>query len=137
MSGFDGKLGRKQEAAVLALLSAKNAEDAARAAGVTPRTLYRWQKEPIFDAACRAAKRAAFRQTIGRLQHLSSAAVSTLGKVMLDPATPAATKVRAADSILDHTIRAMEDEDILARLAALEEAAEGSRPGASGRFGPN
>lgn len=104
---------------------------------MTPRTLYRWQKEPEFDAACREAKRAAFRQAIGRLHHLSSAAVSTLGKVMLDPATPAATKVRAADSILDHTLKAIEDEDILARLTALEEAAEESKPGASGRFRPN
>jgi hypothetical protein len=48
---------------------------------------------------------------------------STLGKVMLDPATPPSTKVRSADSILNHTIKAMETEDIEARLAALEQAA--------------
>jgi hypothetical protein len=45
-----------------------------------------------------------------RLHHLSSAAVSTLGKVMLDSATPPSTKVRAADSILDHTAKAIEIE---------------------------
>ena len=84
--------------------------------------------EPEFDAAYRAAKRAAFGQAIARLHHLSSAAVSTLGKVMLDPATPPSTKVRAADSILNHTIKAIEDEDIEARVAALEEAAlQGNR----------
>jgi hypothetical protein len=43
---------------------------------------------------------------------------------MLDPATPPATKVRAADSILDHTIKAIETEDIDARVTELEKAAE-------------
>ena len=63
-----------------------------------------------------------------RLHHLSSAAVTTLGKVMLDQATPPATKVRAADSILDHTSKAIEIEDIEARLTALERAAPQGNP---------
>jgi len=78
--------------------------------------------------------RAAFGQAIARLHYFSIAAVSTLGKVMLDAATPPATKVRAADSILDHTVKAIETEDILARLSALEDAAEESNPSKSGRF---
>jgi len=41
-----------------------------------------------------------------------SAAVSTLGKVMLVSATPPSTKVRAANSILDHTAKAIEIEEI-------------------------
>jgi hypothetical protein len=48
-----------KEAAVLALLSSRNVEEAARAAGVNPRTLYRWMKEPEFDGAYREAKHAA------------------------------------------------------------------------------
>ena len=50
--------------------------------------------------------------------------ISTLGKVMMDPATPPSTKVRAADSIWSHTVKAIELEEIEARLAALEEAAQ-------------
>jgi len=42
---------------------------------------------------------------------------------MLDPSTPPATKVRAADSILERTMKAIEVEDIDARVAALEQAA--------------
>ena len=61
---------------------------------------------------------------IGRLHHLSSAAVTTLGKVMLESATPPATNVRAADGILDHTTKAIEIEDIEARVVALEDAAK-------------
>ena len=86
-------------------------------------------KEPEFDVAYRTAKRAAAGQSIARLHHLSSAAVSTLGKVMLDAGTPPSTKVRAADSILNHTIKAIETEDIEARLALLERSADQSKSG--------
>ncbi len=124
MTGHGAKFGRKKEDAIVALLTHRTTEEAARAVKVSPKTLLRWQKEPEFEAALRAAKRAAFGQSIARLHHLSSAAVSTLGKVMLDPATPPATKVRAADSILNHTIKAIETEDIEARLSELERATE-------------
>jgi hypothetical protein len=50
--------------------------------------------------------------------------LSTLGKVMVDPGTPSATKVRAADSILNHTIKAIETENLEARLSELERAEE-------------
>jgi hypothetical protein len=120
MTGHGAKFGRKKEDAIVALLTHRTIEEAAKTLGIATKTLMRWQKEPEFDAAYRAAKRAAFGQAVARLHHLSSAAVSTLGKVMLDPATPPTTKVRAADSILNHTIKAIEDEDIEARVAALE-----------------
>jgi hypothetical protein len=42
---------------------------------------------------------------------------------MVDPNTPASTRVRAADSVLDHAAKAIEIEDIEVRVAALEEAA--------------
>jgi transposase-like protein len=124
MLGHGTKFGRKKEQAIIALLSHRTLEEAARAIGIVPNTLLRWMKEPEFDAAYRAAKRAAFAQSIARLHYLSSAAVTTLGKVMLESATPPATKVRAADSILDHTTKAIEIEDIEARVAALEQAAK-------------
>ena len=129
MSQFDKKLGGKREAAVLALLSTRSVEEAGRAVGVNARTLYRWMKEPGFDAAYRAAKKAAYGQSIARLHYLATAAVSTLGKVMIDPETPPATKVRAADSILNHTAKAIEIEDIDARLKDLEEATQANKGG--------
>jgi hypothetical protein len=124
MTGHGAKFGRKQEEAIAALLSHRSIEEAAKASGVGYKTLLRWMKEPEFDAAYRAAKRAAFAQAIARLHHFSSAAVSILGKVMMDPATPPSTRVRAADSILDHTAKAIETEDIEGRLAALEASQE-------------
>src|SRR4051794_27976236 len=65
-------------------------------------------KDPEFDAAYREANRAAS-QAIARMHQMSSAAVSTLGKVMVEPATPAATKVRAADCIINHITKAIPD----------------------------
>jgi transposase-like protein len=117
-------LGRKKEAAILALLSQRNVEEAARVAGVSERTLYRWMEEPEFDATYRAARRAAFSQSTARLQQMSAAAVTTLGKIMVDPNAPAASRVRAADSVLDHAAKAIEIEDIEARVAELERVAE-------------
>src|ERR1022692_2410009 len=74
MSVSEGKFGRKKEEAIVALLSQRSVDDAARSANVTPRTLYRWMKEPEFDAAYRAAKRAAYGQAIARLHQGSGAA---------------------------------------------------------------
>jgi hypothetical protein len=124
MTGHGAKFGRKKEEAIVALLTTRTVEEAARAAHISAKTLLRWLKEPEFDTAYRAAKRAAFGQSIARLHHLSSAAVTTLGKVMLEPGTPPATRVRAADSILDHTTKAIEIESLEARLTELERAAE-------------
>jgi hypothetical protein len=123
MLGHGTKFGRKKEQAIAALLTHRNLEDAARATGVVPNTLLRWMKEPEFDAAYREARRLAYGQSIGRLQQAASAAVSTLLKIMVDPNAPASTRVRAAESVLDHGAKAIELEDIEVRIAALEQTA--------------
>jgi transposase-like protein len=123
MLGHGAKFGRKKEAAIAALLSQRNIEEAARSINVVPNTLLRWMKEPEFDAAYREARRAAFGQSIARMQQASGAAVSTLLKIMVDQNAPASTRVRAADSVLDHSAKAIEIEDIEARVAALEKEA--------------
>ena len=112
------------EEAIAALLTHRNHEEAAKAVGIGSATILRWQKEPEFKIAYREARRAAHGQSIARLQQATSAAVSTLLKVMVDANTPASTKVRAADSVLNHSAKAIELEDIEARVAELEQAAE-------------
>jgi hypothetical protein len=124
MAGHGEKLGRKQEEAIAALLSQRSIEDAARTAGVGTRTLLRWLQLPAFKAAYREARRAAFGQSIARLQQATSAAAATLMKIMVDPNAPASTRVRAADSVFNHAAKAIEIEDIEARVSELERAAE-------------
>jgi hypothetical protein len=124
MSANVSKLTPKQEEAVLALLTNQGVDNAARAVGIAPRTLYRWMNEPLFDKTYRKARRDAFGQGTARLQQASGAAVSSVLKIMVDQHTPASTKLRAADLVLTHGAKAIEIEDIEARVAALEQAAE-------------
>lgn len=79
-------------------------------------------KVPEFQTAFRQARREAFGQSIACLQQASSAAVSTLLKIMIDQTSPPSTRVRAAHSVLSHGAKAMEIEDIAAGVAALEQA---------------
>jgi hypothetical protein len=123
MTGHGAKFGRKKEEAVAALLVQRNLEDAARAVGISPKTLLRWMKEPEFEAAYRIARRAAFGQSIARLQQGASAAATTLLKTMIDPNTPASVRVRAAECVMNQATKAIEIEDIEARVAELERAA--------------
>jgi transposase-like protein len=127
------KFERKKEEAIAALLTQRNIEEAAKTAGIGTQTLLRWLKLPEFDAAYRQARRAAFSQSTARLQQATSAAVSTLLKIMVDTNTPPSVRVRAADSVLDHAKQAIEIEDVEVRVAALEQAAELSKsPGRNG-----
>lgn len=128
ISGHGAKFDRKKEAAIAALLTQRNLEEAARAAGIGKRTLLRWMKLPEFKKASLEARRAVFSQSSARLQQVSSAAVSTLCKIMVDPSAPASARVRAADRILERGKQGLEHEDIEVRLAALEQAAELSKP---------
>ena len=124
MAGNGRNLRPKQEEAILALLTTTNVEQAARAAKIGPRTLYRWQQEPAFDKAYRKARRDAFGQGTARLQQASGAAVSSILKIMLDQHAPASTKLRAAELVLTHGAKAIEIEDVEARVSELERAAE-------------
>ena len=122
MKGHGAKFSRKMEEAVAALLTQRNHEEAARAIGIGTATLLRWQKEPEFQKAYREARRAAFGQSVARLQQGTSAAATTLLKTMIDPNTPASVKVRAAEAIFNHAVKAIEIEDIEARVSELERA---------------
>ena len=122
MKGHGAKFNRKMEEAVAALLTQRNQEEAARAVGIGTATLLRWQKLPEFQTAYREARRAAFGQSIARLQQGTAAAATTLIKLLVDPNTPASVRARVADSIFNHAAKAIEIEDIEARVSALEAA---------------
>ena len=124
MAARSSTLGRRQEDAIAALLTRRNIEEAAHSAGIGTRTLLRWLKVPEFQIAYRQARREAFGQAIARLQQGTSAAATTLLKLLIEPNTPASVRVRAADSIFNHAAKAIEIEDLEARVADLERDAE-------------
>jgi transposase-like protein len=126
--GHGSKFSRKKEAAIEALLTHRNVEEAARAVGIGKQTLLRWMKMPEFQADYQEACRNAVSQTNGRLQGASGAAASTLLKIMVDGNAPASARVRAAESVLDRANRAIDSEEVQARLAALEQTAKSRKP---------
>jgi len=127
MTARGAKLGHKQEAAIIALLAQRNLEEAARAVPISAKTLLRWMKDPGFHAAYMEARRLAYGQSIARLQQASTAAATTLLKIMLDPNAPPSCRLRAADSVLSHTAKAIEIDDIEVRVSDLERAADKDR----------
>ena len=124
MKGHGTKFNRKMEAAIAAILTHKNLEEAAGAAGVSVATLLRWQKLPEFQKEFRKAKRAVHAQAMARLQQATGPAVSTVLRVLSDPQTPPATKMRAGQIVIELSLKFIDQEDILARIEQLEAAAD-------------
>jgi hypothetical protein len=122
MKGSDGKVTRKQEQAIAALLSEATVTAAAEKVGVSEVTLWRWQKEPGFVAAYRAARNQAVEKAVSQMQQSSWAAATTL--IRLLGSSSDAVRLRAATTILEHSYRGLEVVDFEARLAALEDNAQ-------------
>jgi hypothetical protein len=115
-----GKLSRKQELAIAALLTCPTLLAAARQCGLAEVTLHRWLKDSAFQTAYREARRAAVQFAIVQVQCATAEAVETLRVVMHDSESPASARVSAAKTILDTAIKAVELEDLEARIVALE-----------------
>ena len=99
MRGHGSKFGRKKEAAIAALLSNRTLDEAAREAGVSTRTLIRWQKNPEFDKDWSAAKRESVINANSRLQNGAGPAATVILKMMYDLNVPAATRLNAAKEV--------------------------------------
>jgi hypothetical protein len=115
------QLPRKKEKAIAALLSTGTIEQAARQAGVCEKTLRNWLAQADFAAAYRGAREQVVEQAVAVLQQASIHAVAALHR-NLSCGRPAC-EISAANSLLAHSIRAIETFDVLSRLAALEEKA--------------
>ena len=110
----------KQERAIAALITSKTLEEAAQRAGVSPRTLYRWQHEdPLFQVEWRSARRAALDAGLAALQSGVGEAVQVL-RESLKERNPH-VRIRAALGLLEHGLAANAQLELEARLKALEE----------------
>jgi transposase-like protein len=96
--GHGSKFGRKKEEAIAALLAHRNVEEAARATGLSPQTLYKWLKIPAFEARYSEGRQAIFKQSLARLQHASAAAVTILLKVLHDPGASQTARLKGCRS---------------------------------------
>lgn len=123
-AGHGEKRSRKEDAALVALISEPTLREAANKAGISEATLWRWLQDPEFQEKYRTARRQAVSQSITQLQKISSEAVETLREVMNSKETPPASRVTAARAVLEMSIKAVEVEDLAVRIEALEKAAE-------------
>ena len=115
----------KQERAIAALITSKTLEEAAQRAGVSPRTLYRWQHEdPLFQVEWRSARRAALDAGLAALQSGVGEAVQVL-RESLKERNPH-VRIRAALGLLEHGLAANAQLELEARLKALEEQDAGT-----------
>jgi hypothetical protein len=128
VKGHGAKYGRKKEAAIAALLTHKNHEEAAHAIGVDLKTLKRWMRLPEFIEEYRRARWEVVEQAYARVQQNTGAAGAVLLKLMADSATPASGRIRAALGVFGLAREAL-DLDIDTRVSMLERAAEAAKPG--------
>ena len=132
MKGHGSKFDRKKEAAIAALLEARNHAEAAKAVGIDLSTLKRWMRLPEFIEEYRRARWEVAEQAYARIQHGAPAAAAVLMKLMVDPATPASARIRAALGVFALSREAL-DLDIENRVAALEQAAQQTKESGGSR----
>lgn len=117
----------KHEKLLAALLCAPTIQAAAKGAGLSESTALRYLKENEFAGAYRDARREVVSHAVTQLQSACGEAVATLREVAGDAGAPAGSRVAAARSILETSMRAVEIDDLAARVEMLEVQMEQSK----------
>jgi hypothetical protein len=121
---------RGKVAAAAALAGGKTKADAARAAGVTTRTIHRWLQDDDFRGQVAERRAELLDQALGALSEAAGEAVATLREALSAPPSQAratGARVAAARAILSMLVPLKEVLDIEERLVALEAEAEERR----------
>jgi DNA-binding transcriptional MerR regulator len=96
--------------------------DAAKIAGCAEKTAHAWLKLAQVQHAYRAAQQSMFEDAMRLLATDVNEARKTLRSVMTDIATPAATRVRAAQIIIEQSINLQKLSELEQKIAELETA---------------
>jgi hypothetical protein len=115
------QLPRKKERAIAALLATGTLGQAAQQAGVCEKTIRNWMATADFAAAYRQARQQVVEQAVGILQTASIQAVAALVR-NCSCGKPGA-EIAAANHLLEKSLAAVEQFDVLTRLEALEQQA--------------
>ena len=124
IKGHGEKFTRQKEAAIIGLLTKPTFDGAAKFAGISSVTLWRWQQDPGFLAEIRKAQRQSMERSVAQLQQASLTAVKTLQEIMQNSKASASARVTAARTVLEMGLRATEADNLGSRLSALEHDAE-------------
>jgi hypothetical protein len=115
----DTELTAKQEKAIVALLDKPTIREAALSLNIGEATLWRWLQEPEFHRAYRAARRQVVEHSISELQAATSDAVAALKRNLT--CGNQSVEVRAAQIILEQSVKAVELVDLAERVEELEQ----------------
>lgn len=110
----------KQARVLASLVGGATIEAAAKACRVNPATVHEWFKKDDFREAYREALGDVISHASGQLKAACGVAVATLREVASDAAAPAGSRVSAARAIIELSQKAVELEDLAARIEALE-----------------
>jgi AcrR family transcriptional regulator len=114
-------LSPKQERALRALISCPSTKEAAREAGISETTLWRYTRDEAFSRRLKETLRVAVSHAGIRLQSESGEAVAVMSELMRQKDAPASIRLSAARSIIDYTIRVGEMDELRRRVDELEE----------------
>jgi phosphoglycolate phosphatase-like HAD superfamily hydrolase len=125
--GHGMKSAAAREKAILALLTERTLDRAARRCGLSERTLRRWQTEDAeFKADLEAVRSALFQAGISRIQTLVGRAIDTL-EDLLAATESSSVRLGAARTIAEIGIHQHEADAILRKLGEIEAAQERRR----------
>src|SRR5579862_8739370 len=112
-------LSRKQERAILALLSEPTVKRAAALAGVGESTLWKWLSDQSFHSAFLEARRRTTEQGIARIQQMTSKATTLLESFLDDDKLPPNTRLNAVKFIVQSALTGLDLEEQSNRLEDL------------------
>jgi hypothetical protein len=104
----------------MALACGATVENAARKAGVSERTVYRWQADPAFQERVKQTRAEFVQRTAGMLTGAGMGSVKTLVDLQQDASVAPAVRRGAARDLLAMSLRFRETAEFEQRLAAIE-----------------
>lgn len=107
-----------------ALIAQRTVAEAAKAAGVSERTLYSRLADDAFRAEYEARQKTTLDAACKTLQRALTEAVEVLTSIMADANNAPQSRITAARSVLEYGVKLTELTDLSARVAALEAAQE-------------
>ena len=110
----------QRQAVLDALIAGASIKQAATAGQVSGKTVYRWLDEPEFSAQLTEAQRAVTKRVTWAAISRAERAACVLDEVMCNEEAAPGARVSAARALLDYAFKAIETEEIITRLEALE-----------------
>jgi len=110
-----------------ALITHSSIRKAATASGIAEKTLRRWHDDPVFAAELTERRREISASLMRSVVNKAESASDVLCEIMNNKTISPFARLQAAQHLLAHAFRAVEINDVLARITALEVAQQEER----------